>query len=166
MPRRCFTATALIATQKVQTARRNDSKKIQEQAVADILLANGFTQVVPRTITNVSHLPAPGEFCGESLFGTRKADLVVRLYDGRAMPTECKVSNSSTNSVKRLNNDAAIKAETWLKEYGTQTCVPAAVLSGVFKIHNLLAAQNDKGLTLFWGHRLSAMIEFIEQTKP
>lgn len=35
---------------------------------------------------------------GESLFGTRKADLVIRLYDGRAMPTECKVSNSSTNS--------------------------------------------------------------------
>ena len=161
-----ISTAALIATQKVQTARRNDSKKLQEHAVAEILLANGFTQVPPRTITNVSHFPAPGEFCGESLFGTRKADLVIRLYDGRAMPTECKVSNSSTNSVKRLNNDAAIKAETWLKEYGTPTCVPAAVLSGVFKIHNLLAAQNDKGLTLFWGHRLEAMIEFIDRTKP
>lgn len=157
---------ALIATQKVQTSRRTEAGRTQERAVADILLASGFSEVPARSITNVSQLPAPGEFCGESLFGSRKADLVIRLWDGRAMPTECKVSNSSTNSVKRLNNDAAIKAETWLTEFGTATCVPAAVLSGVFKIHNLLSAQNHKGLTLFWAHRLEAMIEFIESTRP
>lgn len=155
---------ALIATQKVQTARRNEAKNAQEQDVATILLENGFTQVLPRTITNVSQFPAPGEFCSESLFGGRKADLVIRLWDGRVMPTECKVSNSSTNSVKRLNNDAAIKASTWLSEFGTATCVPAAVLAGVFKTHNLVAAQDDKGLTLFWGHNLGAMVKFISST--
>ena len=80
------------------------------------------------------------------------------------MPTECKVSNSSTNSVKRLNNDAAAKAKTWIQEFGTATCVPAAVLSGVFKVHNLASAQAD-GLTLFWAHRLEPMIEFIETTR-
>ena len=105
-----------------------------------------------------------GEFCRESDFGGRKADLIVRLWDGRVLPVECKVSNSSTNSVKRLNNDAAAKAEVWIKEFGTATVIPAAVLSGVFKIHNLENAQ-ARGLTLFWAHRLDAMIDFIEETR-
>lgn len=156
---------ALIATQKVQTARRTVAKDDQENSVADFLLANGFTEVPRRTIPNVAHLPAPGEFCRESLFGSRKADLVVRLWDGRTMPTECKVSNSATNSVKRLNNDAAVKAKTWLNEFGTTNTVPVAVLSGVFKIHNLANAQSD-GLTIFWAHRLDSMLEFLAGTRP
>jgi hypothetical protein len=155
---------ALIATQKVQTARRNEAKDEQENAVAEHLLSIGFTEVPRRTVTNVYHLPPPGSFCRESLFGSRKADLIVRLWDGRTMPCECKVSNSSTNSVKRLNNDAAVKAKTWLQEFGTSNVVPAAVLSGVFKVHNLLAAQSD-GLTLFWAHRLNAMTDFIDNTR-
>ncbi len=159
-----ISTAALIATQKVQTSRRTNAKTDQEQTVADMLRVNGFTEVPRRTVSNVGMLPAPGEFCGEALFGTRKADLVIRLWDGRAMPTECKVSNSSTNSVKRLNNDAAAKAKTWIQEFGTATCVPAAVLSGVFKVHNLASAQAD-GLTLFWAHRLEPMIEFIEATR-
>ncbi|MGO0605523.1 XamI family restriction endonuclease [Brevibacterium linens] len=160
-----ISTAAMIATQKVQTARRNEAKDEQEEAVAAILKQNGFTQVPTRVIQNVSHFPDPGEFCQESDFGGRKADLIVRLWDGRVLPIECKVSNSSTNSVKRLNNDAAIKAETWLSVFGTATVVPAAVLSGVFKIHNLESAQL-RGLTLFWAHRLDAMINFIETTRP
>ena len=155
---------ALIATQKVQTGRRNEAKKTQEGAVADALRAAGFTEVPTRAVTNMSHLPAHGEFCAEALFGSRKADLIVRLWDGRVMPTECKVSNSSTNSVKRLNNDAAVKARTWIQEFGTVTCVPAAVLSGVFKTRNLISAQAD-GLTLFWAHGLDRMISFITSTR-
>lgn len=160
-----ISTAALIATQKVQTERRNTAKSDQEEAVAAALRANGFTEVERRTVSNVGQLPSPGEFCAESLFGSRKADLIVRLWDGRAMPTECKVSNSSTNSVKRLNNDAAVKGKTWIQEFGTATCVPAAVLAGVFKVHNLASAQSD-GLTIFWAHRLDAMIEFIESTRP
>ena len=155
---------ALIATQKVQTGRRNEAKKTQEGAVADALRAAGFTEVPTRAVTNMSHLPAHGEFCAEALFGSRKADLIVRLWDGRVMPTECKVSNSSTNSVKRLNNDAAVKARTWIQEFGTVTCVPAAVLSGVFKTRNLISAQAD-GLTLFWAHGLERMTSFITSTR-
>ena len=155
---------ALIATQKVQTGRRNEAKKTQEGAVADALRAAGFTEVPTRAVTNMSHLPAHGEFCAEALFGSRKADLIVRLWDGRVMPTECKVSNSSTNSVKRLNNDAAVKARTWIQEFGTVTCVPAAVLSGVFKTRNLISAQTD-GLTLFWAHGLDRITSFITSTR-
>jgi len=80
------------------------------------------------------------------------------------MPLECKVSNSSTNSVKRLNNDAAVKAGIWLSDFGTAQTVPAAMLAGVFKRHNLEQAQN-RGLALFWSHDLDQLIDFIEGTR-
>jgi hypothetical protein len=63
------------------------------------------------------------------------------LWDRRIMAIECKVSNSSTNSVKRLNRGAAGKAEKWLHEFGALGVVPVAVLSGVYKLHNLVGAQ-------------------------
>jgi hypothetical protein len=88
----------------------------------------------------------------------------VRLYDGRLMPVECKVSNSSTNSVKRINNDAQVKAGVWLQELGTNQVVPAAVLSGVFKVRNPVGAQIGE-LTLFWAHELDDMRRFIDATR-
>ena len=157
-------AAALTANQKVQTTRRSAVKNLQENEVAKALLASGYVEVERRGVDNFSQTPGPGEFCKESLFGGRKADLVVGLWDGRAMPTECKVSNSSTDSVERLNNDAAVKAKIWLREFGASSCIPAAVLSGVFKVHNLLSAQRDD-LTIFWSHKLETMISFIESTK-
>lgn len=159
-----ISTAALMATQSVQTSRRTTSKDEQEDAVAATLIQFGFTEVPRRVITNTSHLPEPGEFCRETSFAGRKADLVVRLWDGRTMPIECKVSNSSTNSVKRLNNDAAVKAVTWIQEFGRANVVPAAVLTGVFKVHNLESAQRD-GLTIFWAHNLEAMMTFIASTE-
>jgi len=160
-----ISTAALIAMQKTETARRNQSKNSQEQLAAEYLVSLGFTQVATRTIRNTNDMPAPGEFCAESMFGSRKADLVVRLWDGRSMPIECKVSNSSTNSVKRLNNDAAVKAGVWLAEFGKLNVIPTAVISGVFKVHHLDAAQ-DNGLTIFWANNLGPLGEFINKTKP
>lgn len=156
--------TALIATQRVQTERRSASKDGQETRVASYLEENGLRRAGTRQVRSVSDLPVPGEFCRESQFGSRKADFVVRLWDGRTMPVECKVSNSSTNSVKRLNNDAAVKAVTWLREFGSVNTVPVAVLSGVFKVHNLRQAQ-DQGLSIFWEHSLQALGEFVDATR-
>ncbi|GAC62377.1 XamI family restriction endonuclease [Gordonia sihwensis] len=160
-----ISTAALIATQKMQTARRNESKNEQEELVTDYLIGQDWTQVPTRTISTLNDAPAPGEFCRESKFGTRKADLIVRLQDGRVMPIECKVSNSFTNSVKRLNNDAAVKAKAWIAEFGTLGAVPTAVIAGVFKVHNLKAAQDD-GLTILWAHNLDALGKFLEATKP
>jgi hypothetical protein len=157
-------SSALMTTQQLATSRRSESKTTQEQTVAAALTSAGFTQVPAHRIPTVADAPAPGEFCGESLFGTRKADFVVGLWDGRKMPVECKVSNSSTNSVKRLNNDAAVKAVRWIEEFGTVQTVPAAVLSGVYKRHNLEAAQ-VAGLSIFWAHALDSMLDWIEQTR-
>ena len=124
-----------------------------------------MSEVEPRAVTpGLLDAPAPGEFCGEALFGQRKADLIVRLYDGRCMPIECKVSNSSTNSVKRLNNDAAAKASVWIEEFGSVATVPCALLSGIFKTRNLEQAQ-EQHLIIFWTHDLAPLVSFIRLTK-
>jgi hypothetical protein len=132
--------------------------------VKEALKAANLVEVTPRTIEVLAHGPKSGQFCGESLLGNRKADIVVGLWDGRTLPVECKVSNSATNSVKRLNNDAAVKAVYWRRGFGEAQVMPTAVLSGVYKLHNLMDAQ-QKGLHLFWAHDLSRLIHWILATK-
>ena len=155
-------SAALMASRRVLSSRANVGKAEQEQAVEEALLACGFKKVAARDIPTLDKAPGDGEFCRESRFGDRKADLVVGLWDGRKMPIEAKVSNSSTNSIKRLNNDAVVKAKHWLEQFGTRSVVPSAVLAGVFKLSHLERAQNDD-LTLFWAHTLSALTDWIAQ---
>jgi hypothetical protein len=157
-------SAALMATGHVGTARRSEGKAAQETMVETAFLAAGLTKVNVRDIATLSQAPSPGQFCGESMLGERKADFVLGLWDTRVMAIECKVSNSSLNSIKRLNNDAAVKAEFWLKHFGTAQMVPAAVLSGVYKLHHLMNAQ-DHGLALFWAHDLVQLVGWIERTK-
>lgn len=157
-------SAALMAASRTQTKRRNTGKDRQEEAVKAALRGLGFVEVPSRTMANISQAPAPGEFCGESMLGTRKGDIIVRLWDQRVMPIECKVSNSATNSVKRLNNDAAVKATSWKLDFGLRQVVPSAVLGGVYKLHNLKDAQ-DRGLTIFWAHDLKPLTDWIESTK-
>lgn len=158
-------SAALMASRRVATQRANLSKGAQEDEVKTRLRQAGLTEVRTRRIDTLDDAPGRGEFCGECMFAGRKADIVVRLWDGRAMPTECKVSNSYTNSVKRLNNDAAVKATQWLDEFGSRQTVPTAVIAGVFKRNNLEQAQ-QRGLVIFWAHALQEMLAFIEATRP
>ncbi len=159
-------SAALIATRRTETNRRNEGKRTQEEQVRQALIDHGFGEVrIPgNRIDTLAEAPQPGEFCREVTLGTRKADLVVGLWDHRVMPIECKVSNSATNSIKRLNNDAAAKAEAWVAEFGRTQVVPVAMLSGVYKLRNLEQAQ-DRGLTLYWAHRLGDLTGWIEQTR-
>lgn len=156
-------SAALLAVSRVGTSRRNEGKDRQESAVRDALLQKNWKLVSPRTVLTLNQAPGPGEFCRESLFGTAKADFLVGLWDHRIMPIECKVSNSSTNSVKRLNREAAGKAESW-KEFGTRNVISVGVLSGVYKLHNLMNAQ-ERGLTIYWAHDLTQLIEWIETAR-
>lgn len=157
-------SSVLLAAQRIATERRNDGKDNQETRVKDYLREIGFSEVAPVRINTIVKGPQAMQFCAECQLGARKADVVVRLHDTRLMAIECKVSNSATNSVKRLNNDAAVKSEYWLKEFGTSQVVPAAVLSGVFKVLNLEQAQ-ERGLALFWSQALDALGAFIESTR-
>ena len=157
-------SAALLATRRLEAMRRNVEKERQEDAVKKALKDAGIQEVETRKITRIADAPQAGEFCGESLLGIRKADIVVGLWDGRTLPIECKVSNSATNSVKRLNNDAVAKADDWTHRFGVDEVSPTAVLSGVYKLHNLTSAQ-DRGLNLFWAHNLPQLIDWIEATR-
>ena len=158
-------SAALLATRRLETMRRNLEKQHQEDAVKKALRDAGLEEMKTRNIPMLNRAPQPGEFCGESLLGDRKADIVVGLSDGRTLPIECKVSNSATNSVKRLKNDAAVKAVSWRQQFGENQVVPTAVLSGVYKLHNLTSAQSS-GLNLFWAHDLPQLIDWIKQAPP
>jgi len=157
-------SAALIATQRLGTARRHEGKRAQEQQVEDALLGAGFKKVPTRRVETLPQAPALGEFCGESYLGTRKADFLIRLWDHRVLALECKVSNSATNSVKRLNNDAAAKAQVWRRDFGETQVVASAIISGVYKLHKLEEAQ-QRGLTIFWAHSLPMMLDWIAKTK-
>ena len=157
-------SSVLLAAQRIATERRSDGKTEQESLVKNYLGTLGFTEVPTATIKTIVNGPGPLQFCAECHLGDRKADVVLRLHDTRLMAIECKVSNSSTNSVKRLNNDAAVKATYWTEQFGSRQIVPAAMLSGVFKTLNLVQAQ-DRGLTIFWAHDLARLGQFIESTR-
>lgn len=157
-------SAALMASSHVSTSRRSEGKRQQEQMVEDTLLKTGWLKVPTRTVDTFNQAPKPSEFCRESTLGIRKADFLIGLNDNRLMAIECKVSNSSTNSVKRLNNDAAAKAEDWINQFGTRNVIPVAVLSGVYKIHNLTNAQ-ARGLTIFWAHDLDQLMEWTARAK-
>lgn len=158
-------SAALIATSRMSTSRRSEGKGRQEALVEDALIAAQMKKVPTRSIQTMNQAPQPGEFCRESQLGSRKADFIIGLYDDRLLALECKVSNSEINSIKRLSNDAASKATTWLKEFGNKNVVPSAVLSGVFKRRHLLRAQDEQGCTIFWAHDINSMIKWILSTR-
>ena len=124
-------SAALVAVSKVATERRKTGSRQQSDAVKACLSAADFREHPPRSILSFDSAPPPGVFCGESLLGSSRADIVVRLHDGRAMAIECKVSNSAVNSFKRINHEVGNKAASWLREFGKRHVVPAAVISGV-----------------------------------
>lgn len=157
-------SSVLLAAQRIATERRNEGKEDQESKVKNYLRTLGFIEVPPATINTIVKGPDMGQFCAECLLGDRKADVVLRLHDTRLMAIGCKVSNSATNSVKRVNNDAAAKASQWNKDFGLSQVVPSAVLSGVFKTLNLVQAQ-ENGLSIFWAHDLDRLGQFIESTR-
>lgn len=158
-------SASLMAASRAQTNRRTLSKDLQEALVMEKLASLKMEKVTTRNIKTFSQAPERGQYCGECKVGTRKADLVVRLFDDRVMPIECKVSNSALNSVKRLNNDAAVKAGVWKKQFGESQVVPCAVLAGVYSLSSLEQAQNE-GLGLVWAHDLSVLTRFIAETRP
>jgi hypothetical protein len=157
--------TAMIATQRAQTARRNAAKVLQEERVKSALREIGFQEVETRTISTPSRAPKPGEFCGESSFVGKKADVVVGLWDERVMPIECKTSNSEVNSYKRVNHEAGGKATHWITKFGEALVVPAVTIAGVFNPKNLIDAQSA-GLTIWWSHALDEMATWVGSTRP
>ena len=162
--------TALVATavlmssQHVQTLRRTLAKKNQEGAVKLYLQEHLHYKEVPtRAIATAFDAPKSYQFCGETPVAGKKADVVIGLGDNRFMCLECKVSNSEVNSFKRLNHETIEKSTHWYRAFGVNGVVCAGLLSGVFKVDNLLAAQ-EAGVSIFWSHDMSELGRFIRST--
>lgn len=149
----------LQTVQQVQTGRRSELSVRQENAVALLLEAEGFQRVQSRPIDLTGGL-APGEYSREVLVAGKKCDVPIGLRDGRLLLVECKVSNSETNSIKRLNHECGAKAALWRQTFG-ERAISAAVLAGVFKLVNLSDAQRNQGLTLFWERDLAPLAAFL-----
>lgn len=73
-----------------------------------------------------------GKFMIGCTVGEHNADIVARLADGRVLALECKASNSEINSRKPINKEVAVDAGSWVRQFGEQNVVPAAVIQGVF----------------------------------
>lgn len=156
---------ALVADQKTKTAMRGNASKEQEAAVRTALVERcGMNAVEGRDFDLVSDGPGRGQvFARETKVAGTRADVVLGLYDGRIMCLECKVSNSTANSFKRLNHEVVDKAAKWGAEFGRQ-CVCGCVLKGRFSAPNLAAAQRE-GAYLFWSSSLDSLTDFVNATR-
>jgi hypothetical protein len=152
----------LHATQSLQTERRSYGKFV-EGRLESRLVELGFTKARSPNrarITDPIHYPTYPDFYGECTVHGRKVDLLIALPTQRMIALEAKDSSSALNSVKRLNNDTAAKARHFSSE-GGKTIINVALLSGVFKVSHLIAAQLS-GLYLVWAHDMDGFIEWIK----
>lgn len=151
------------AVERIRTRRRGESSRRQEAAVATALREAKFKEGPRlRIMSTLDELPR-GMFTREVNLAGSKCDIPVRLRDGRLLAVECKVSNSALNSVKRLIRETGGKARAWRNAFGLQA-VTAAVLAGVYKLGNLIDAQENYEIAIFWEHDLRSLQEFVRRT--
>jgi XamI restriction endonuclease len=159
-------AAAGPAAGRITTLRRNEASARQEQATRAAANAASYTPVKPPgTLTDpIKQLP-PASYASASrkLNGTNM-DVPIRLKTGHPtgllfLAVECKVSNSSLNSRKRLI-EVGRKREIWDSSGQLYQFRTAAILSGVFSVERLLEAQ-EGGVLLFWEHRLTDLTAYL-----
>lgn len=159
--RRAIEATAVLhAAQKLQTERRGFGRQVEEMLKMRLEEMGYARMNGPKAIEAPAQYPPPKAFFGETPLYSRKADILIRLPDERLVAVEAKDSGSALNSVKRVLNDTAAKAQHWQNHAGKQI-IPVAVLSGVFASSNLRTAQNQ-GLYLAWLHDLDSFVGWLE----
>jgi len=164
--RAMLASTVVAAAQRVQTSRRIDEKLAIEGAVRGLLVGAGWKRVPSpkKGIQNVRRdAPESGEFMENVTLGGDGADFVVGLGDGRILAIECKGSNSEINSRKRINKEVANNAQSWLRQFGDGTLVPAAAIQGVFKPEYIAEVQ-EIPVAFIWGHRLEDLKAFLNAT--
>lgn len=151
------------AIERCRTLARGSASRRQERAVRSALEAVGYRPepgLRRQNILTVDAVPKGTFVPGECWLGGTKCDVLARLRDGRLLAVECKVSNSTVNSFKRLNKDAVRSASDWKRAFATQVVV-CAVLAGVFKLENLVRAQAEHQIFIVWEHDLAPLREFV-----
>ncbi|MGU3502599.1 XamI family restriction endonuclease [Mycobacterium sp. C31M] len=154
--------TVLWAAQQIGTERRGEASSRQESLTAQTLNDAGLTLEDSRApIQFIDDMPRGG-YSRERRLAGAKCDVPARLFDGRLLALECKVSNGPKNGWKRVNREVGGKSDAWRAHFGTQA-LTGVVLAGVFDLSCLTTAQ-DRGVIILWEHDLSPLREFVEST--
>jgi hypothetical protein len=153
---------SFIAPKATDTAKRNRLSNVQEQAVVQLLLANGWKQLPSTEIDGRGVVPRR-HFMHKTRFATattnaQEVDIACGLKGSVVAAMECKVTNDATNSVKRIN-DVLKKAAAWKTHYGSFV-ETAALLQGVIKPSDV-QRLTDEGVHVFWSHDLPAFASWI-----
>ena len=162
-------AASIRAMSRLVTKRRGDRSGRQEEQTREAIRKAGYVETKPPgTLIDPVAEMEPGTFSTKSrkLAGTNM-DVPVRLKAEHAtgqlfLAIECKVSNSSLNSRKRLL-EVKSKRETWDSSGLLHRFRTAVVLAGVFDVNRLKQAQ-DSGVLIFWEHRHEDLTAFLEAT--
>ncbi len=154
-------AAPMMAQQKLQTQKRMDASAFQEQSIADLLLDDDWTYQSARTIDRAKgiekrHFLQKARFTAGSR--TKEIDVAIGLGQAFILALECKVSNDSTNSTKRLN-DISEKADAWRAEYG-RSLKTGAMLQGVYRAEDVLELARG-GVEVFWFHDLPRFARWV-----
>jgi hypothetical protein len=154
--------TPLLASQIYLTAKRTASSVDQEEAVVKLLNAKDWERLPSRLVDRGAILSAR-QFMKKTKFATttrpQEVDIACGLGATMVLAMECKVSNDTTNSVKRIN-DVLKKATAWRDHWGSFVR-PAALLQGTIgykDVQRLIHA----GVTVFWSHDLPRFERWID----
>jgi len=152
---------ALLAQQRLATARRSRLAFDQEQAVIKMLQQNGWSRR-PSTLVATGASVPPKHFMHKVRFATKtrpqEVDIACGLGGTNVLAMECKVTNDETNSVKRIN-DVLKKAAAWKDHWGNFIRT-AALLEGVVAAKDVQRLE-DAGVEVFWSHDLSAFENWL-----
>lgn len=153
---------SFIAPKKIDTAKRSRLSTEQERAVVNLLMQLGWKQLPSRLIDTRAAVD-PKCFMNRTRFATattsaQEVDLACGLRGSYVAAMECKVTNDTTNSVKRIN-DILKKSTAWKSHWGSFVKT-AALLQGVIRAEDVQRLTDD-GVHVFWSHNLSEFKEWI-----
>lgn len=154
--------TPLLAAQLHLTAKRTESSTVQEEAVVALLSAKDWERLPSRLVDRGAVLGAR-QFMKKTRFATttrpQEVDIACGLGATMVLAMECKVSNDTTNSVKRVN-DVLKKATAWREHWGSFV-QPAALLQGTIGYKDV-QRLTYAGVTVFWSHDLPRFERWID----
>lgn len=154
--------TPLLASQLHLTAKRTASSAVQEEAVVELLQARDWERLPSRLVDRGAILAAK-QFMKKTRFATttrpQEVDIACGLGGTMVLAMECKVSNDTTNSVKRIN-DVLKKATAWREHWGSFV-QPAALLQGTIGYKDVQRLTHA-GVSVFWSHDLPRFERWID----
>lgn len=154
---------SFIAPKLMETKKRNRLSAEQESAVVDLLVSIGWTRLPSVTIDTRAAI-APKHFMNKTRFATatttaQEVDIACGFNGSYVAAMECKVTNDTTNSVKRVN-DVLKKAAAWKAHWGSFV-ETAALLQGVIKPEDV-QRLTDEGVKVFWSHDLDTLKTWVQ----